>query len=192
MAEDVIDLWDTLGLEASDVIGHSMGGKVAMQLALTAPERVSKLVVVDMAPRGYQPAHELLFRALKEANPAAQESRADIDEFLSATIPDVGVRQFLLKNLVHTPEGYRWQMNLDAIVSNYDRILEGLTVFATYEGPTLFIRGERSDYVQDDDQDLIRAYFPEARLVTIPKSGHWVHAEAPGPFADAVMEFLSE
>ena len=190
MAEDVLDLWDALGLEKSDVMGHSMGGKVAMQLALTSPERVSKLVVVDIAPRGYQPAHEALFRALEDAKPAARGSRSDIDAFLSERIPDKGIRQFLLKNLTHGPDGYHWQMNLEAIVSNYDRILEGLTVFATYEGPTLFIRGERSDYVLDDDEDLIRAYFPQATVVTIPKAGHWVHAEAPGPFADAVMEFL--
>lgn len=191
MADDVIDLWDELGVGSGDVMGHSMGGKVAMQLALTHPDRVSRLVVVDIAPRGYQPAHEALFRALEDADPSTRASRSEVDEFLSDRIPDTGIRQFLLKNLAHGPDGYRWQMNLDAITSNYDRILEGLTVFATYEGPTLFIRGARSDYVQDDDRDLIQAYFPQATLVTIPRAGHWVHAEAPEPFADAVTEFLA-
>jgi esterase len=191
MADDVVELWDGMGVEASDLMGHSMGGKVAMQLALTHPERVSRLVVVDMAPRGYQPAHEALFQALADAAPATKRSRAQVDAFLKDRIPDIGVRQFLLKNLAHGPDGLHWQMNLEAIVSNYDRILEGLTVFATYEGPTLFIRGGRSDYILDDDNGIIQAYFPQAQLVTIPGAGHWVHAEAPGPFADAVTEFLA-
>lgn len=191
MAEDIIDLWDTLGLGESDVMGHSMGGKVAMQLALTNPERVSRLVVVDMAPRSYQPPEKPLFQILEDADPAAKKSRSEVDDFLAERIPDSGVRQFLLKNLIRGRDGFRWQMNLAAIASNSDRILEEINEFATYEGPTLFIRGEQSDYILDDDQDLIRAYFPRASLVTIPKAGHWVHAEAPGPFAEAVMEFLA-
>lgn len=191
MAEDIVELWDSCGVESSSVMGHSMGGKVAMHLALAYPDRVSSLIVVDMAPRAYPPSHEALFQALADADPESHDSRASVEELLSQRIPDNGVLQFLLKNLERHDGGYRWQMNLETIVANYDRVLEGLTVIATYDGPTLFIRGGASDYVLDDDRPLIEAYFPGAELETLSDVGHWVHAQAPDAFADLVEGFLA-
>ncbi|NNE70583.1 MAG: alpha/beta fold hydrolase [Rhodothermales bacterium] len=192
MANDVIALWDKLEIESSAVLGHSMGGKVAMHLALAYPERVSHLIVADMAPRAYQPGHEALLQALIDAAPQTHDSRASVEAFLAERIQDNAVRQFLLKNLERHEGGYRWQMNLEVIAANYDRVIEGLTVFATFEGPTLFIRGGNSPYVLDDDLPLIEAYFPSAELKTLLGTGHWLHAESPGAFADLVEEFLTQ
>ena len=192
MAEDILAMWDEHGVEQGLLMGHSMGGKLAMQVALTAPERVSKLVVVDIAPRTYPPGHLVILEALRRADPASRGGRDEVDAVLAETIPDLGVRQFLLKNLRRTEAGFDWLPNLDVLESSYDQLIGGLHVFATYEGPTLVVRGERSDYVQDDDMDVLRAYCPQAELVTIADAGHWVHAEQPEAFSDAVMGFVLE
>lgn len=193
MAEDVIELWDRMGLDSSDLVGHSMGGKVAMQVALAYPERVRRLVVVDIAPKAYPRGHDVILEALKEARPEERTSREEVDGELAKSIEDISVRQFLLKNLRRTgDDGLAWQLNLDAIASSYDLIRGGLDAFSTFEGPTLFIRGGRSPYVREDDLELIRAYFPQAQLATIPQAGHWVHAEAPEEFAREVLAFLAD
>jgi esterase len=191
MASDVEEVWDRLNLPASDVVGHSMGGKVAMQLALTLPDRVSRLVVVDIAPRSYPPRHVDIIEALRGARPADKASRSEVENALSLYIPNHAVRQFLLKNLRRTTTGsYEWMVSLDDIEASYDRISGGLSALSTYDGPALFIRGGLSDYIQDDDYEVIRAYFPAAEVATIPKASHWVHADAKDAFAELVSEFL--
>jgi esterase len=191
MAADVEEVWDRLDLPVSDLVGHSMGGKVAMQLALTVPERVSRLVVVDIAPRSYPASHLDVIKALRGAKPGEKASRREVEDALSLHIPNRAVRQFLLKNLRRTSAGsYEWTVNLDDIEGNYDRISGGLSALTTYDGPALFIRGGRSDYIQDDDYQVIRAYFPAAEVVTIPEASHWVHAEAQEAFGELVSEFL--
>ena len=192
MVEDLAAFMDAQGLEAAHVLGHSMGGKAAMHLALAHPRRVQKLVVVDIAPKAYPPRHLELLAALEALDPAAYGARREIDEALAARVPDRAVRQFLLKNLAYDPreKTYGWQMNLPAIARNYDRINTPVAEGPTFEGPTRFIRGSRSDYIADDDLPAIRRLFPEADLVTIEGAGHWVHAEQPEALAEAVLAFL--
>lgn len=190
MAEDIWHFLDELEIDSIYMLGHSMGGKTAMYAALAFPERIDKLVVVDMAPKEYPPHHAPIIEALQGIDPSEYESRSDIDDVLAESISSYRIRQFLLKNLDYDGEQYRWKMNLDAIAENYNKINQGLDTDRTYEGPTLFIRGETSDYIRDDDLPLIRKNFPQAELVTIDGAGHWVHADAPDAFADVVVDFL--
>lgn len=191
MAEDVWRFMDEMDLASAHLLGHSMGGKTAMYAALAFPERIDRLIVVDMAPKMYPPHHAHILEALQNINPSTYDQRSDIDDALAASISSYAVRQFLLKNLDYDGERYTWKMNLDAIVEHYDKINQGIDTHRTYEGPTLFIRGGRSDYIEDDDLPRIRKNFPQAELVTIDEAGHWVHADAPEAFAEAVMDFLA-
>ncbi len=190
MASDVRDFMDQRGLASAHVLGHSMGGKTAMQTALSYPEHVDRLVVVDMAPKAYPPHHTVLIDALRGLDLAQYDDRRVIDAALAEEIPSTSMRQFLLKNLAYDGAGgYTWQMNLEAIHRHYDRIIEGLEEGA-FDGPALFVRGGASDYVADADLPQIRKYFPRAELKTIDGAGHWVHAERPEALAEAVLAFL--
>ena len=191
MADDLAHFMDRHDLAAAHLLGHSMGGKTAMHFALAHPDRVRRLIVVDIAPKRYPARHAEIIDALRATDPAAFASRQEIDAALARHIPSLPIRQFLLKNLEHDGQGgYSWKMNLDAIHRHYDRINVGLEAEGTFDGPTRFIRGGASDYVDEGDLPRIRRHFPQAELVTIPKAGHWVHAEAPQPFAEAVLDFL--
>lgn len=191
MAEAVRAFLDEAGLASVYLMGHSMGGKVAMELALSDPARVGRLVVVDIAPRRYPPSHTGLLAAMRGLDLGAVASRNDAGRALAGAIPDPVVRQFLLKNLVREADAaYRWQLDLDGIHAGYDALSGSLESLDLYDGPTRFIRGARSDYVRDADLETIRAYFPQADIVTIPDAGHWVHADAPDAFAEVVEEFL--
>ena len=192
MAQDVVDLLDSLNLDAVYLVGHSMGGKTAMHLAATFPERVKKLVVVDISPRYYQPHHQTILAGLHNLPLATIKTRRDADKELSNHITELGVRQFLLKNLDRTPEGYKWRMNLPVITDNIENVGEALEADMRYDGPTLFIDGETSSYIKADDIDLIRKHFPQAKVETIANAGHWVQAEQPEAFKDALEDFLKE
>lgn len=193
MVDDVLEFIERHGLEEPDLLGHSLGGKVAMQLALAHPAHVGRLVVVDMAPRAYPPQHQPIFEALQALNLDELDSRAEIDEALAGQITSAPIRQFLLKNLDYDREAgrYFWKMNLAALARNYDAVNEPILPGRTFSKPALFIRGGRSDYVQEDDWPAIRTLFPQAELVTIEKAGHWVHAEQPQALADTVLTFLA-
>ena len=192
MAADVREFIDRHGLDDVILLGHSMGGKTAMQTALSYPDVVDRLIVADMAPKAYEARHEPLLNALARIDPSTYEDRDAIDAALAEDVPSRPIRQFLLKNLDYDGERYTWRMNLDAIRRHYDNMNAALPPDETFEGPTLFIRGGQSDYVDEDDLPDIRTRFPAARLVTIDGAGHWVHADAPTPFADAVLQFLPE
>ncbi|MGE0825976.1 MAG: alpha/beta fold hydrolase [Candidatus Binatia bacterium] len=174
------------------LLGHSMGGKVAMQLAVSYPDVVDRLIVVDIAPKVYPPEHDDVFAALYALDLPNIRSRQEADNALAQHLPDLAVRQFLLKNLERTDSGtFRWRINLDGIHANYHAMLETFSTQGQFAKPTLFIRGERSGYIRDRDVPSIKYFFPQAQLVTIPNTGHWVHAEAPQEFARVVGEFLS-
>ena len=191
MADDVAAFMDAQGLAAARLLGHSMGGKTAMHVALAHPERVEALVVVDIAPKPYPPRHTAIFEALQGLDLAAYRTRAEIDAALRPSVPADGVRHFLLKNLQRNSRGgYDWRMNLGGIARNADHLSGPLEADGTYEGPTLFVRGSASDYVADEDRELIVSFFSEAEIVTIDGAGHWVHAEKPRAFAEAVLGFL--
>lgn len=192
LAADLRTFIDRHELAPADLLGHSMGGKTVMQAALSYPDRVHRLIVVDMAPRAYPPEHEDLLEALARIDPEAYESRDAIDDALAEDVPSWRIRQFLLKNLDYDGETYTWKMNLDAIRAHYNDITAAIPADATFEGPTLFIRGGESEYITDTDLEGIRERFPAAELVTIEDAGHWVHADAPEAFAEVVVDFLTE
>lgn len=190
MADDLRELMQQQEIEQAHVLGHSMGGKTAMQYAIAFPDLVDKLVVVDIAPKAYPPHHDDIFAAMRSLDLAAT-SRADLDADLARTLPDPAVRQFLLTNIARDDNGnFRWKLNVDAIERAYPEIVGGLESTARFDGPTLFIRGERSEYIEADDQPAILQIFPHARFATIAGAGHWVHAEAPAEFLRVLQEFL--
>src|SRR5581483_4491778 len=180
------------GLTSAYVLGHSMGGKVAMQFALTYPDLIDKLIVVDIAPKVYPPGHDDVFTALYSFDPLTLHSRQEADAALARHLPDLALRQFLLKNLERKDSGtFAWRIDLDSIHRNYHEMLEAFTAKGQFSKPTLFIRGASSDYIREVDFVTIRKIFPAAELITIPHTGHWVHAEAPLEFAQAVSDFLT-
>ncbi|MFV0452878.1 MAG: alpha/beta fold hydrolase [Propioniciclava sp.] len=176
------------------VVGHSMGGKVAMVLALRHPDLVRGLVVVDIAPddssHGYGFAR--LIGALRDLDLAAVHRRSDADALLAASIPDPDTRGFLLQNLQRTPQGWRWRVNLDLIAERLPRISGWpVGVHGTYDGPTLWLRGSDSGYVRSEHAPVMRRFFPRALLVTIKGAGHWVHADRPEAVTAALRSFLT-
>jgi len=192
MAEDVSDFMEKEGILKAHIIGHSMGGKTAMQLALFYPEKIESLTVVDIAPKAYKGGHQEIFEALFSIDLPTIESRKDADEQLQATISNFGVRQFLLKNLTRQKTGgYAWKMNLPTIHESYTAILSAITSIDSFSGPVLFIRGGQSKYVADIDKFIIKDLFPAADIVTIEGAGHWVHAEKPTELLEAVRRFIS-
>ncbi|MFB6097799.1 MAG: alpha/beta fold hydrolase [Salinibacter sp.] len=192
LAVDLRDFIDRHHLAPATLLGHSMGGKTAMQTALSAPDRVARLIVVDMTPKAYPPKHTEMLEVLARIDPEDYDSRDEVDEALAEDVPSWRIRQFLLKNLDYDGETYTWKMNLDAIRAHYDDITAALPADATYEGPTLFIRGAESEYIAGEDVEGIRERFPHAELKTIEGAGHWVHADAPEAFAEVVVNFLTE
>lgn len=192
MAEDVATLLEELGIDQCILLGHSMGGKVAMQTALTYPELVKRLVVVDIAPRRYRAGHDTIFAALEAFDPATITDRKAAAAAMEAYVSDPGIQLFLLKNLTRNPEGgFRWRMNLPVIKENYLKLIGPVgQIGDSYDSPSLFLRGGNSGYVQDDDMELIEMLFPAAELVTVPGAGHWVHAEKPAELMATVNVFL--
>ncbi|MEM1325580.1 MAG: alpha/beta fold hydrolase [Bacteroidota bacterium] len=192
MAADLSQFMEEHYLAKAHVLGHSMGGKTAMQFAFDHGDKVDKLIVVDIAPKAYKGGHEAILHAMRTLPIQTIETRKQADEHLhQAGIAQLGIRQFLLKNLTRDPKGgYRWKMNFSEIDNNYPNILANIEMTAPHQGETLFIRGDRSDYILPTDGDLIRSYFPKAHLVSIEKAGHWVHAEEPQALLEVMMEFL--
>ena len=197
MAADLTALLDAEGIERAHLVGHSMGGKAAMWLALTAAGHVGSLVVADVAPMAYANRHGALVRALAALPLAEIKDRRDADARLAAAVRSPAVRGYLLQNLVREPvapdgSGWRWRLNLEVLAHTLDDILgfpeaEGLE----FSGPTLFVYGSRSDYVTGEGLPRIRALFPHARLRAIPNAGHWIYADQPEAFIAAVAGFLN-
>lgn len=192
LADDLQSFMESNWIYEAHIIGHSMGGKTAMQLALSYPEIVRKLVVVDIAPKQYQPGHQAIFEALQSLDLATITNRKEAATQLGATIKDAGVQQFLLKNLSRNPNGqYEWKMNLPIIHQYYDRILENVQMEESFNRPTLFIKGGQSNYIQETDSSAIKNFFPLANIETIPQAGHWVHATAPTELLNLIYTFLT-
>ncbi len=191
MADDVSEFMSDHWIYGAHVIGHSMGGKTAMQLALNYPEQVNKLVVVDMGIKANEGGHETIFEAMFDLDLPNLTGRSEADKKLKTRIEEYGVRQFLLKNLTRQKEGgYEWKMNLSVLHKNYQEILAAIESETTFDNPSLFIRGGNSDYVLDEDFDAIQAIFPNSQLKTIANAGHWIHAEQPQDFINVVKDFL--
>lgn len=191
MAEDMIQLMDQLGIESAHVLGHSMGGKVAMQLALEHPDRIKSLVVVDIAPRQYQRGHDDVFQAIFAVQTESIQSRKEAEQQMLPYLHDAGTRQFLLKNLERTESGgFEWKMNLKVLHEYYQEVIAPIESDHPYEGPVLVIRGGNSRYVRDEDRlDFVRL-FPNVSIATIEGAGHWVHAEKPYELLSLIKDFV--
>jgi len=181
-------------LASATVIGHSMGGKTAMALALREPARVSALAVLDIAPVTYGHDHFALIEALRELPLAEVHSRRDADQALSANVPDLGVRQFLLQNLVVRDGRFAWRINLDALFANMGELTGFPSKLADhrYDGESLFYFGGESSYVQAEHHAVIRTLFPKAKLESLEGAGHWLHAEQPEIVTARLMRFVDQ
>lgn len=190
MAEDVKETLDHLGLEPVVLLGHSMGGKIAMEFALRYPERVSKLILADISPVQNRPRHLEILSALDSIDLSNLQSRQQADQQLALSVTDTGVRQFLLKSLYKKDDQFRWRFNVKALIANYPQLLEAPPSKGPYTGPTLFIKGAESDYLLPEHQSLIQQLFPHSKAKVIMGTGHWLHAEKPVAFAKIVTDFL--
>ncbi len=191
LAKDLLSFVELKGLNQIALIGHSMGGKVAMTFAHMFPEKVSRLIVVDIAPRAYPSFHDEIFTALNDMNVKTVSSRTAADQALSSRIPSQRVRQFVLTNLKRNEEGgFSWRMNLDALWRNRFELTKAVEFTVPCRIPALFIRGENSSYINQSDLKHISTIFSEAQFKTLLGAGHWVHADSPTEFIQAVREFL--
>ncbi len=192
MAADVCEFMDDRELDTVVLLGHSMGGKTAMQVAAVCPCRIARLIVVDIAPRAYPIRHRKAIEAMQAVNPADFATRGEVDRALSEHVPMPAIRRFLLKNVVAGPDGgLAWTVNVPAIAGAYEAIMGPVPAEWGFDGPTLFVRGEQSDYLADADIPVLEQRFPQAEFVTISGAGHWVHAEAPEAFLDVVRRFAA-
>ena len=191
MVADVLAYMEVHGMKSVNVLGHSMGGKVAMELATKHPGRVTRMIVVDIAPKVYPPHHQHILDAMHSLDFDSLSSRTEADRMLEPSLKDWGIRQFLLKNLEwKADKKLGWKFNFQVLVSQINRVGEGLSAHDQYAGASLFIRGNQSGYIQDEDLVQILEHFPLAQLESIDDAGHWVHAEQPAAFRAAVDEFM--
>lgn len=190
MAADLAEVIEAHGGRA-DVVGHSMGGKAAMQLALTRPDLVGRLVIADIAPVAYSHTQTPLIDAMAALPLDGLTSRRDADAALAPAVPDAGTRAFLLQSLdLRAEGGPRWKLNLPVLKAEMDRIIGWPGTAGRFDGPTLVLSGGASSYVQPAHRPLFDALFPAARHVALPGVGHWLHAEAPAEFLAALAAFL--
>jgi pimeloyl-ACP methyl ester carboxylesterase len=203
MRDDLAEFFEKHNIEKATILGHSMGGKTAMWFAADYPEKVEKLVIADIAPKDYLQLkdegqfylHQNILLAMQDIDFSMVKSRNDVDDFLAEKIDDERIRMFLLKNVEKNKntKQFQWRVNADVLYDYLEEIVNGVNIhwlddripITTY--PVIFIRGLLSKYIQDEDIELIKEIYPEARIVDIPDAGHWLHAEQPKKFAEAVF-----
>ena len=191
MMQDVLAYCKDNSLDAINIIGHSMGGKVAMLLATTHPELVDKLIVADIGPKFYPQHHQDILAGLNAVDFSVKPSRNEVEEVMAKYIPDFGTRQFLMKNLYWKEPGQlAFRFNLAIFNTKMDEIGVALPENLIFEKPTLFIRGGNSNYILESDFENIKHHFPNSIIETIPNVGHWLHAENPAVFYEKVVSFL--
>jgi len=191
MAADLAALQQRFDTGPCAVVGHSLGGKVAMQLALADGGRINRLVVADIAPVTYPEHHQPVFEALHSVDLTQLTKRADAEQQLAQLLDDAGLRGFLMKSLVRDEDGrFRWRMNIDALQRNYGQFTVA-PQGASWPGPTLFIRGGNSNYIRTEHDAVMRTLFPAYELLTVEGAGHWVHGERPAEFNRLVCDFLN-
>lgn len=191
MVQDVFDYCKSHNLDTIDILGHSMGGKIAMLFAATYPEKVNKLIVADIGPKFYPEHHQTIFEGLNAIDFSKKPSRSEVEAILGQYVTDFGTRQFLMKSLYRKePEQLAFRFNLPVFNTKMEEIGKELPVTAVFEKPTLFIRGGNSNYILDSDFENIKQHFPLAIIETIPNVGHWLHAENPKLFYEIISSFL--
>lgn len=191
LVEDLKNYCDTNNLHEIVLLGHSMGGKTAMLFAAKFPQTVSKLIVADISPRYYPVHHDGILKGLSALDFDVIKSRGEANEILSSYVSDFGTRQFLLKNLYWVEKGkLGLRMNLNVLKEEVSEIGEPLPNQARFEKATLFLKGDRSEYIGEEDETIIRNHFPNVQIETISNAGHWLHAENPEAFFNAVIKFI--
>lgn len=192
LSDDLFNYIQSHNLEKVCLIGHSMGGKTAMFFATQHASLVEKLIVADISPRYYQPHHNAILAALNSVDFSKHNSRKLVDSQLQELIPELGVRQFLMKNIYWKSRGVLdFRFNLKVLTEKNENVGEALPKDVSFEGETLFIKGGKSNYITEAETPMINTYFPNAILKEIPKVGHWLHAENPDAFYELAIEFLT-
>lgn len=195
MAEDVRELMQQLNIEHCFIIGHSMGGKVAMQLALTYPELIRKMIVVDIAPVAYTSkadGHAKILQGMSALQLDQLRNRTDAETQLKEFVADEATRKFILTNLTRSDEvGFSWRLNLDSIKKNYEKMREKLVGEAPFAKPVLFVKGALSNYIHLKYEKEILRLFPAASVKIVMEAGHWVHSERPQVFQKIALDFLT-
>lgn len=193
MAEDIMTFMEDHGIFRASILGHSMGGKTALQFAVDYPDYLEKLIVVDMGIKGYAPHHEAILTALNSIVLDQVANRREVDQQLAQGIPDAGTRMFLMKGLTRDGDKqFVWRFNLKVIAKLYAHILAPITFDIPYGGPTLMLYGGKSTYVLPEDHPAILASLPMTTFEMIPQAGHWVHADAPEALIQSVLAFMGE
>ncbi len=190
MVEDLRELLDAEGLDSVYLMGHSMGGKTVMNFAVQYPERVRKLIVGDIAPRYYPIHHQVILEGLNALDLSRLQSRKEADDLLATYIPELGIRQFLLKSLGRDANGFAWKINLPVITQNIEEVGKALEEGTVFEGPTLFLGGANSSYIQEKDLSDMKRHFPNSTWVSISNAGHWLHAEQPQAVVTEMRKFF--
>ena len=183
---------DHYQLQHPHLLGHSLGGKIIMFDALDNPGNRGKYIVADIAPRSYPPHHQYIFDAVKKIDPAKITSRQEAGNILSAEMNDPFLAGFLLKSLKRTAGGFRWSHNWEVLEDNMEEVGEGLPPMQLSEKPFLFLKGENSPYIKEEDYPVIKAYFPNARIKTVKNAGHLLHLDAPDEVFKTVLNFLQD
>ncbi|MGB3144852.1 MAG: alpha/beta fold hydrolase [Maribacter sp.] len=192
LADDLKRYLEFHNIEKTNLIGHSMGGKTAMQFACSYPEKVEKLLIADIAPKYYPPHHQQIIDGLNAIKVDTLTSRTEADKQLKKYISDFGTRQFLLKNLNRTEnKKLAFRFNLSVLSERMEEIGENISSSESFDGPTLFLKGDRSEYVTNQDTAEIKKHFPKAKVETIENAGHWLHAENPDQFFEKSMAFFT-
>ena len=190
MAEDLLNYYHNAGIENATLLGHSMGGKVAMLFACLHPEKVTQLIVADIAPKAYPPHHQQILNGLASLDFSQIKSRQQAHELLANYVNDPATRQFLLKNIYRvTPTQLGLRLNIEVLKSASDSIGTGLSKQQQFLGKTLFLSGENSGYIESGDELLLGHHFPQYSLVNIENAGHWLHAENPIAFGQAIANW---
>lgn len=193
LAEDILNYMSANQIEKAHLLGHSLGGKAVMQFAMKYPEKIEKLIVVDIAPKSYPPHHQGILKALQSVNLDEVKSRSEVEDVLSQYIPEKSVVYFLAKSLYWNDEKkLAWRFNLQTLNDKYAEFVSNAIKFGVFEGETLFIAGANSHYILPQDEFSIKQQFPNSKIISIKNAGHWVQAENPKDFFDAVLEFLND
>ncbi len=191
LANDIANYMDHYGIQKAHVLGHSLGGKAVMQFAIKYPEKVDKLIVVDISPKAYPPHHQGVIKALESVDFNTVGSRSDVEAVLTQYITERSTIQFLTKNLYWDEDKkLNWRFNLKTLSEKYNEFVANAIKFGVFEGNTLFISGEKSNYILPQDEFGIKQQFPKAKVVTVKNAAHWVQADNPQEFARVVKQFL--
>lgn len=189
-AQSIINLMDTLNINECRLLGHSLGGKVAMKIALTHSERIEKLLIADIAPVAYSPRHHNVINGLSAVKLDEITTRGEATKIMSSHIVEAGVIQFLLKSLYKGDDGWQWRFNLQLLIRDYSRLSEAIEADNQYSGPTLFLKGGQSDYLLPEHKSAIDKLFPNSKAKIIGSAGHWLHSQKPDLFNRLVADFL--